>query len=524
MINLLIVDDDVLCVRGIQFSVDWKAIGIDEVYTAYSMKQAQQVFSEHEVHIALCDVEMPKGSGLDLLQWVKEQGYSVVSILLTSYATFNYAQQAIELKCMDYLLKPVAQQALENTLAQAVKLTNEKRKSSQNNILANYWNDNEYARTRQFWSEVLNGMTEPTRIGAYLEKNHITIAVKDQYAILYILVYGADTAWEQEVLGYAIQNVLQETIFDNQLQIVLNPAENSWVVIAHQDQNKPRNMLELVHRCHDFVRNCHQYLAIETACFFEDFIHIESLSAQWRRLRQLEHNHVTKVAGVYMQNYDNSAASYQRPVIEQWMELFSQEKYDVVNQQLDGYLDHLISARQINAEILNQFFHDFMQELYIAAGRKGIQAHLLFDDAESVKLYESATESISNLKKWAHYVISKSAQYIDLIENTDSVVLRVQKYIQAHFSEELTREQLAEHVYLSPDYLSRVFHKEAGMSISEYMTQERLKEAKKLLADTDIPVAEITFRAGYTNWAYFSKVFKDKTGKTPVQYRTECRK
>lgn len=86
MIGVLIVDDEVLCAEGVKCSTDWNALEVDQVYTAYSMKQAMKVLEEHEVDIILTDVEMPKGTGLDLLEWVREGGMNPVSILLTSYA------------------------------------------------------------------------------------------------------------------------------------------------------------------------------------------------------------------------------------------------------------------------------------------------------------------------------------------------------------------------------------------------------------------------------------------------------
>ena len=74
MIGVLIVDDEVLCAEGVKCSTDWNALEVDQVYTAYSMKQAMKVLEEHEVDIILTDVEMPKGTGLDLLEWVREGG------------------------------------------------------------------------------------------------------------------------------------------------------------------------------------------------------------------------------------------------------------------------------------------------------------------------------------------------------------------------------------------------------------------------------------------------------------------
>ncbi len=116
MIQVLIVDDEVHCAEGVKSQVDWKMLGISGVFTAYSMKQAQAVMEKESIDIVISDVEMPKGSGFDLLRWLRDCKYQPVVIMLTSYANFDYARQAIEFHCMDYLLKPVSEEALLKTV------------------------------------------------------------------------------------------------------------------------------------------------------------------------------------------------------------------------------------------------------------------------------------------------------------------------------------------------------------------------------------------------------------------------
>ena len=105
--NILLVDDEIYAVEAIREMVDWNALDISEVSVAYSMRQAQRVLEEKSVDILLSDIEMPRGSGLELLAWIREKGLPVVSIFLTSHANFSYANQAIRLDTFDYVLKPV---------------------------------------------------------------------------------------------------------------------------------------------------------------------------------------------------------------------------------------------------------------------------------------------------------------------------------------------------------------------------------------------------------------------------------
>ncbi|MFD0696577.1 AraC family transcriptional regulator [Paenibacillus sp. GCM10027628] len=88
-----------------------------------------------------------------------------------------------------------------------------------------------------------------------------------------------------------------------------------------------------------------------------------------------------------------------------------------------------------------------------------------------------------------------------------------------HLYEELTLNRISQIVGLSAGYLSQLFRKEVGMTISEYIQGEKIEEAKKLLALTNYSISEICTRLNFHDQSYFTKVFKKKTGVTPRQYR-----
>ena len=107
------------------------------------------------------------------------------------------------------------------------------------------------------------------------------------------------------------------------------------------------------------------------------------------------------------------------------------------------------------------------------------------------------------------------------IPNTkiDSDFGQVCAYIDAHYREEIHREELGELVFLNTDYLSRIFKKEKGISISNYIIQKRVEEAKKLLTQSTLPINTVSLYVGYSNFSYFTKMFKDNTGYAPLEYR-----
>jgi YesN/AraC family two-component response regulator len=107
MLSAILVDDEVVAVSAVKRLVPWKNFDIENVYTANSMEQAKVVFENHHIDLMLCDIEMPQGSGLDLLEWVKSNFPKVECIFLTCHPEFSYIKRAMQLGSLDYILKPI---------------------------------------------------------------------------------------------------------------------------------------------------------------------------------------------------------------------------------------------------------------------------------------------------------------------------------------------------------------------------------------------------------------------------------
>jgi len=102
---------------------------------------------------------------------------------------------------------------------------------------------------------------------------------------------------------------------------------------------------------------------------------------------------------------------------------------------------------------------------------------------------------------------------------TKTVVQLIEKVIMENLEENLSLEFIAEKVFLSPKYISRIFKEESGMNITQFMTECKLKKAAKLLVESNIPLEELIKQVGFSSSNYFIKKFKEKYSITPVQYR-----
>ena len=98
------------------------------------------------------------------------------------------------------------------------------------------------------------------------------------------------------------------------------------------------------------------------------------------------------------------------------------------------------------------------------------------------------------------------------------------RYIDENLSQNPSRAEIAEHVHLNEDYLTRIFKKKTGYSLKNYIMKEKINLAKELLGNTNISISLIALKAGFTNFSHFSYTFKKLEGITPNEYRAKHQK
>ncbi|MDD4689992.1 MAG: AraC family transcriptional regulator, partial [Eubacteriales bacterium] len=120
-------------------------------------------------------------------------------------------------------------------------------------------------------------------------------------------------------------------------------------------------------------------------------------------------------------------------------------------------------------------------------------------------------------------------EYMDSISTLGDIrhrdaIEKAVDYINDNLDDKLTLERVAEHVYLSTTYFSRVFNQEMGQSFNGYLNKVRIDKAKALLLHGDKTLADISATVGFIDQSYFTKVFKKYTGMTPNEFKTKKNK
>jgi AraC-like DNA-binding protein len=96
-------------------------------------------------------------------------------------------------------------------------------------------------------------------------------------------------------------------------------------------------------------------------------------------------------------------------------------------------------------------------------------------------------------------------------------------YVAENYAAPVSREEISAALKVSPNYLSRVFRQDTGLTPWQYLSQFRVVQAQKLLLTTELSVTEVAQRVGFSDPAYFVRVFHKETGRAPLQYRKSAK-
>ncbi|MEK3883519.1 helix-turn-helix domain-containing protein [Paenibacillus sp. PL2-23] len=525
MAQILIVDDEMITVEAIVSAVDWAKLGVAAVHKAYNIQQAKALFIQNNIELMLSDIEMPGGSGLELLSWVKEYSPDTESILLTCHADFGFARQAVKLGSFEYMLKPVVYPELEVIIEKAMDRIIRKRELAEHSRMAECWKRNRNRMVDRFWVDIAYRTipSNPNAIREAAQDRQVDYSENQHYLPVMIAVKRFRkeiSESETKLLEYALVNAAKEQFLSGgQAGEVVVYSDDYLLVLIKGNDKSQVSAESVVDASEAYVNFCHRYFYCDLRCYLGKLIKVHELADEMQTLLIRDRNNVAYDNRVFL--YADSQLPLKMsdaPNHKIWETLLINGESERLLISANEYLSNLVRLGDIDADRLIQIKHDFLQMVYSVLKNKGIQASELFKDKRSIEVFAYATRSVTDLSDMFRYTVhiavdsmvaSKSLSVIDVVKN----------YIRANINQDLKRDEIAHQVYLHPDYLTRLFRKEEGMSIFDYILQERLKLAQSLLDGTEWKVRDVAGAVGYCNFSHFANIFKQHIGLSPLEYK-----
>ena len=494
MYKVMLVDDEKLILQGLENLIDWQELNFEIVASAQNGKEAFEIYKKNPVDIIITDINMPIISGLELIEKIRNLNNNTRFIILSGYEDFNYAKKAIKYGVDNYILKPIDEEELTNTLKKIADYfetykNKSKDDSIKRNIIKNYIFDN------IDFQEFLSNITKFNFFQAdtYFTVSILTLKQKVDYIDLDEMEFFKSEQnfeafyddfrniiiinnWKQcpekyEIKAY-FQNILDNMKIKYNIDLFISIGK-----VVKGIENLPQSF--------KISNNIKKYVLKYgfNNCLDEDFIEKDTNEIKFNN----EINEINKL------------------ILDK--DFIGLNEFLDTNINLNKFSPNEIYDLSINILILQ----DSLKKTFKMDTLKFLGEEII----EIVNL-TSIYDIKDVLKKKTVYLIN-NIQKDDI--KYSPIIKRVLKCINDRYSEDLSLKTLSVEYNINSSYLGQVFHKEVGYSFSDYLNKVRNVIAKDLILNSNKKIIDIAKEVGYTDTSYFYRKFKKFYGVTPSVIR-----
>ncbi|WP_248930035.1 response regulator [Paenibacillus hamazuiensis] len=534
MMRLLLVDDEPVILEDLSLFLSGLP-DVERVYTAGSGQEAAELLAQFPVDIVVTDIRMPGMSGLELCEHViQNHADNVLCILLSGYAEFEYAQQALKNGAAAYLLKPVKKDELLQTIRRTWESLQQKREAAESGRKAQETLRSHLLQLKaSLLRDLLKGKKLPLKtLEEETGKLGIPFAAEEDVAVVMLRIENSFLEYDERSISlfeYAIVNIAEE-VFQKHFEVWACKDDNHYLTMLLKikapsaEDSAARKLLEqLIPELQHFVTfYLHGKISVITSGF-EPFPHgvaelYQHALVTLRRLSGSEEGHFIRL-------WDQPSQMPLRPLQRLYeppvlLQLLETGRWQDACERLDYIFGELNGNGMDTAEYISEVFYALSNAYTRIVHMNGLQ---LADVTEEpvVPANAAAFRTVKQLRDWSLHTLQRIKDRVlaGSTENRGSFVLQIHQYIERHLAEDVTLQAISEQLHLHPAYISAMYKQETGENLSEYIYRYRMEKAAYLLRNSKAKIYEIAAGVGYQYTPYFTKLFKGYFGSSPQEYR-----
>ena len=514
MFNILVTDDEQIVIDSLSFIINKNFADDTKVFTALSGTEAIEIVMKENIDIIFMDINMPGLNGLETVNVITKLKPNIVFVILSAFDRFQYAQQAIELGAYKYITKPVNRNMVIETIRGAMNLVEEKK----------------------------------GKLSADLElhKKLDLVSPMIENDFIYACIFNNDKTMDlSSYLEY------------------FNLSDNPWIFCCFEFPNiNSENQYKTYLKIHELLNTEHRclvssFMMNRIVVFYPIFSAAPNYGEIQEQIKKfytvLSYNISAGIrAGVsqiqsdktmLQASYNEALSALNKPALNGGLIFYgitpteptrrqqttSEFKNQILNKLAAGdsggvksflelYTSELISSEIPMDKIKNAFF-----ELIVTANNTAKEINRTFasDTFDSSFATLSAENDVNLIKEFTHKFLMECITAVSSVKQAEvhPVIQKVCDYVDNNLSQDISLEQMAEFAGVSSFYLSKLFKEEKGETFINFISDKRLETARRLLSETELSIKEITAKVGYNDQNYFSRIFKNKYGLSPKEYR-----
>ena len=529
MYKVLIVDDETLVRAGLKTTIDWDELGFVVIADAANGEVGYEEYLKSLPDVVFTDIRMPKKDGIWLVKKIKEHNPEVKILVLTCYDEFSYAREALKAGADDYILKSEVEDEELVEIMKKIKETLDQSVSVGANSYEINMNHNNL-RTSLFECYIRYNFCETQetqdmcRIIQYDMKNK-------KNAFVYIHLQNEKNPKEPSAfanLSQVLLNVFFQYLQDKKMDYLYTKSSLGFYILISSERLKEEDIkkavlslnkssvqyfnkeLQFLYTPVNDKLNClngdyKKFHQATSVFFYNIWTHFRILTAEDAKVREFE------------------ITDYVKKYCKEFIEIVNKGDLNEAKKSLNAFREEAI-LKKYNPQSVKIVFSSLVSKLF-EHFRGGLVEN------EHLKSHETYYEEIIQSKTVDELIECYQKFIVELIEvvNQSSVghskflIQSVQTFIEEHYVEGISLENVAAHMNLSKHYLSTLFKKETGENMTLYINRKKIERAKVLLLNPQYRIQDIVEMVGFSNQQYFSKMFKRITGMTVMEYKGKRR-
>jgi len=535
MFKVMIIDDEPIIRKGIKSILNWKKFDCEICAEASDGEEGKILIERYRPDILITDIRMPGLDGLKMINEVRDLVPECKIIVLTGYRDFDYVQEALKLGVFDFVLKPSRIEELTSIIQRAVdELKRLRNRTEEFNKLKRLFEQNIPVLREKFLYDLMYEIY-PNSEEILPRAELLGINITDFFLLVVEIdnddENGKPGQYEKNLYLFGIINTFMD-VFSDSFDVISIPLKDSGVAFILKGADDSRQCINLISdKCNylqELLINCFGFTV--TIAVSSEGNGIMQLPQKFRECQEaLERKfYLGNDSVIFYKDLNGFLKFEDYSLLDKYQKLLlagiKTGNGKIVIKRIEDIAAYINSLENPNMEYLKNFYWGIIT--YINNIRLSVAEASNEPRVESINIISlhnmiSKSENINELNELLKEVsLSITAKINNYNSKSIKLILRnALDYIHEHYSEQLTLNDVAEHVYVSPSYLSRMFKKELGKNFVDYLNGLRIEKAKELLMDPRYKTYEVAEIVGIPDAHYFSRLFKKYEGVSPTEYR-----
>ena len=532
MYKLLIADDEPIERSTLALIVSRSFDNIEVLGEASNGREAIAKALELKPDIVFMDIKMPGVNGIDAAQAIKAANKDTKIIIVTAYDYFDYAKESLKIGIDDFLLKPVLKEDLQESLNRIINKIKieENQKQFDENVTRRLKELSTYLERELISSILLNLDVE--QIQNYF--NMLDLKFDQAFGIIASI---NETQVPAYITDGARRKVLNKRVYDKVLKNFTNLGVkfisgelNNWlyilILLVGEDSEYNRKLfsLNLVSKIKEYVK---RELETELYCGIGNvYVSAEKLYDSFLEAKIAHDNNTDNSEGMHFSDTD---------IMINYMEYPFNEEKNLCERIVKGQLEEsatsakkLLAWVEANCESINRIHEKLFEIVVIITRTAAVFEHIDSKFLNTARYWDEirSIQSVNEMHTYMYRVIREIVSGINNVRNLNmnDKISHAAEFIKNNYDKDISLEDVAKAVSLSPYYFSKLFKTVTGENFIDYLTRYRMSLAESLLKEGCSNIKEICYKTGYNDPNYFSKLFKKYYNMNPSEYKDSIKK